>query len=426
MPDWCLNDLTVSGEAARVELFLEMARGRGAGEALDFNQFVRYPERFRAADVAHDAWDAARGARPESGFSAGGRSWRMTNWGTKWNAYGSHVTARWGEGRGKGDFTYFANVRFETAYAPPLPVVRFMSQFFTGLRFDLRYLDPETGSVGFVLFRGGVAELCGHPERPGPGPSREVSLVTRELLWAAERGVWPGPAVVNDFGIASPKHLEAIASAVRYGDVTASDLDEACRYGEYIRQLLADAPHNPHKRLTFRTTFDDRRDLESGRKELPARTRRVPTIRPTTWRCTVSDDRDPAVGSQTLKPVTEALVEAIVLDLWPGGAVIADFGLVSTRHYEAVYYAVRHDDVSPAELDNAVGNGPLLTEMMERAEHNPHRGRGLVFTTPYDEVTPERRAFLERFANIGRLRARRQSREHEEERLCDQDIEPER
>lgn len=140
----------------------------------------------------------------------------------------------------------------------------------------------------------------------------------------------------------------------------------------------------------------------------------------------MSDDHDPAVGSQTLKPVTEALVEAIVLDLWPGGAVIADFGLVSTRHYEAVYYAVRHDDVSPAELDNAVGNGPLLTELLERSEHNPHRGRGLVFTTPYDEVTPERRAFLERLATIGRLRGTRQSREHEEERRCGQDNEPDR
>lgn len=140
----------------------------------------------------------------------------------------------------------------------------------------------------------------------------------------------------------------------------------------------------------------------------------------------MSDDHDPAMASQALKPVTEALVDAIVLDLWPGGAVIVDFGLVSTRHYEAIYYAVRHDDVSPAELDNAAGNGPLLTALMERAEHNPHRGRGLVFTTPYDEVTPERRAFLERFANIGRLRATRQGREHEEERLCDRDIEPER
>lgn len=140
----------------------------------------------------------------------------------------------------------------------------------------------------------------------------------------------------------------------------------------------------------------------------------------------MSDDHDPAVGNGTLKPITLALVDAIVLDVWPGGAVIADFGLVSTRHYEAVYYAVRHDEVSPAELDQAVGNGPKLTALMERAEHNPHRGRGLVFTTPYDEVTPERRAFLGRLANVGRLRAERLNREHEEERRCGRDIEPER
>lgn len=140
----------------------------------------------------------------------------------------------------------------------------------------------------------------------------------------------------------------------------------------------------------------------------------------------MSSDRDRTAGSAALKPVTEGLIDAIFLDVWPRGAAIVDFGLVSTRHFEAVYYAVRHGDVTPAELDQAIGSGPKLTALMERAENNPHRGRGLVFTTPYDEVTPERRAYLARLANVGRLRAKRLNREFEEVRRCGRDVEPER
>lgn len=144
----------------------------------------------------------------------------------------------------------------------------------------------------------------------------------------------------------------------------------------------------------------------------------------------MSDDHDPAVGSQTLKPVTEALLDAIAFDEWPGAAAIADFGLVTPRHFEAVYHALKNDDVTPAQLDRAVGNGPVLTELMRGAEHNPHKGSGLVFTTPWDGLTPEDLAHLStirsRLTNISRHRAERLGREYEEERRSGRDIEPER
>lgn len=148
----------------------------------------------------------------------------------------------------------------------------------------------------------------------------------------------------------------------------------------------------------------------------------------------MSDKPGLAPEDKALKPVTQNLVYAIVLDTWPGGAAIADFGLVSTKHYEAVYFAFRHGDVSKAELDQALGNGPLLTELMNRAEHNPHKGTGLVFVTPWDGRAttfrthlPELEARqLARLQNMIRHRTKRLNRELEEERRSGRDHEQER
>lgn len=91
---------------------------------------------------------------------------------------------------------------------------------------------------------------------------------------------------------------------------------------------------------------------------------------------------DPTPPQVLLRPLTKQLVEAIALDAWPGNAAVVDFGLDSQEHYEALYYPVRNGEITPAQLEAALGKGPKLTELANNAPSNPHKG--IVFSTSWD------------------------------------------
>lgn len=87
-------------------------------------------------------------------------------------------------------------------------------------------------------------------------------------------------------------------------------------------------------------------------------------------------------GAVKLRPLTTQPVESILLDAWPGHAAVVDFGLDSQQHYEALYYPVRSGEITPEQLEKALGDGPALTRLANDAPSNPHRG--IVFRTSWD------------------------------------------
>lgn len=97
----------------------------------------------------------------------------------------------------------------------------------------------------------------------------------------------------------------------------------------------------------------------------------------------------PAQGADAvpLRPLTEQLVQAIMWDMWPGPAAVLDFGLDSQRRYEALYYPVRNGEITPEQLEAALGKGPELTRLANGAPSNPHKG--IVFKTAWDNLLPE-------------------------------------
>ena len=86
--------------------------------------------------------------------------------------------------------------------------------------------------------------------------------------------------------------------------------------------------------------------------------------------------------SLRVRPVTQGLVDAIMLDVLPRPSAVVDFGIDTQEHYEALYYPVRAGDITPECLDAALGDGPALTALVGKAESNPHKG--IVFVTVYD------------------------------------------
>jgi hypothetical protein len=85
-----------------------------------------------------------------------------------------------------------------------------------------------------------------------------------------------------------------------------------------------------------------------------------------------------------VRPVTRHLIESILLDAWPDATAVADFGIDSQEHYEALYYPVRRHQIMPETLDRALGNGETLTTMVRLALSNPHRD--IEFQTSWDVI----------------------------------------
>ena len=113
MPNWCKNELVISGPAPELERFLNECLTVGQ---LDFERIVPIPE---------------------------GADWFKfccEHWGTKWNARETtldHNGTR-------------AVLTFDTAWSPPLPVVLAASRQFPTIRFELKYLELDNDFAGVL------------------------------------------------------------------------------------------------------------------------------------------------------------------------------------------------------------------------------------------------------------------------------------
>jgi hypothetical protein len=89
-----------------------------------------------------------------------------------------------------------------------------------------------------------------------------------------------------------------------------------------------------------------------------------------------------------VRDLTRDVYQALVLDVWPSPAGIVDFGLNTQDHYAALQWAVREGDVTPKQLDAALGKGVQLQALI--TETNPYRG--VRFRSTWDDlqIEPER------------------------------------
>ena len=176
MPNWIKNELTVCGEAEKMNEFVERLKGtdeRGEEKLLDENAVIPYPVQFIDMDRLVNEWSAKwekicnilkshghinavrperkqawekfkeeNGNRPTDGYNQGGQQWREQYWGTKWGLCNVKlVTAPWdwkyGSVNNKDKITL--EYGFDTVWNPPLPLIKRMGEKFPELKFDLKY-----------------------------------------------------------------------------------------------------------------------------------------------------------------------------------------------------------------------------------------------------------------------------------------------
>lgn len=191
MPNWCSCDLFIRGPASEIKRFVKFARTETNDDVdnFDFNNFVPIPESLKdtvsgSQEMFYTAWygskaevDRIRGydwlkaknrkdlqekfleENPKAKEIADNYKynldnhghmtwygWCIANWGTKWNACSPEepeIT--------KNKCVY----SFQTAWAPPTPVVLAASLKFPELEFELKYYEGGCGYKGVFACKNG-------------------------------------------------------------------------------------------------------------------------------------------------------------------------------------------------------------------------------------------------------------------------------
>ena len=227
MPNWCENELTISGPDVQKVLNAIRSEAHDDEDArlLDFDKIIPYPEPYRALDQrAHEyqeklraidkndpdqqsklealaaEYDAEPGAPwIKDGFNSGGYEWCCDQWGTKWNATHVTLTMRNGAetqtrkqikcgycqtvnrtehlkvlvcqqcGSPLPDVTpQEAFLEFDTAWSPPIPVIEKLASMFPEHDFLLAYYEGGIGFCGQVRWSGGSEQFHHQDVYSGP------------------------------------------------------------------------------------------------------------------------------------------------------------------------------------------------------------------------------------------------------------------
>jgi hypothetical protein len=180
MPNWCENELTITGNPAQIAKLIEFVKGNHWGVTgnttdFDFQKVIPYPKKFMDIDEKANKFEVLKeelqkkfkdkpaklkgaldtlaityGLDPErpwikDGYNSGGYEWCISNWGTKWNA--AEVTMENLE-----DEVIYS---FDTAWSPPVPIISKLAQKFKKCRFTLEYWERGAAYQGTLICEDG-------------------------------------------------------------------------------------------------------------------------------------------------------------------------------------------------------------------------------------------------------------------------------
>lgn len=183
MPNWCVNQVDISGDEAEVAKLVEFVKSDDS--AFTFENIVPPPTSgFYSANASHNEFVC--GCKSESapdpeneglfmwvidGKKVGFQDpcpthgepaivnhpdnwyqWNMRNWGTKWSAAEVWHDRTDDGGNVAGNTSY----NFDTAWSPAEPVVAALAEKFPTLRIAHRYCEAGMGYAGEVLYADGV------------------------------------------------------------------------------------------------------------------------------------------------------------------------------------------------------------------------------------------------------------------------------
>lgn len=137
MPNWCDNDLFIYGS----EEDLKKIKEQVANEAGDFDFGKIIPE-----PTTPDYFKDNLSFEDMKEHPLNWYSWRLDNWGTKWNASDSNI-GQVGSGQ--------LQVWFNTAWAPAVPVTLALSKQYPNVRIEHKYIEEGNDYCGVLELQNG-------------------------------------------------------------------------------------------------------------------------------------------------------------------------------------------------------------------------------------------------------------------------------
>jgi len=163
MPNWCGNTVTISGEGKQVEKVKEFVKGEESH--FSFESIVPMPKELRGTNAPNMNMEHAQQMTEKYGYPDW-YSWAHENWGTKWDLIEVYIVD------GPEIVTYY----FDTAWAPPIPVMEYLAPRFPDVKITIEYDEPGMDFWGTMTWTEGILT---HDET---GPSRENMNYLEEQL----------------------------------------------------------------------------------------------------------------------------------------------------------------------------------------------------------------------------------------------------
>ena len=143
MPNWTNNNLIVAGEESLVQDFFKKHEHLNFNDIISRDEFVKEKKKDWDKLSDKEKTEQWRNDFVLYEFNNGGYQWNVTHWGTKWNILKD-------DGKGHNNGTHIKYM-FNTAWAPPVPIIHKLIQMYPKLNFDFNYSEPGMGFGGEII-----------------------------------------------------------------------------------------------------------------------------------------------------------------------------------------------------------------------------------------------------------------------------------
>ena len=170
MPNWCSNELSISGEKAVLVRFLEGLKALPASYAEEkpitepcytLNSYVPVPAEIQAKPYSPDFSANIPSLQQECGYN-----WQSKHWGTKWDcfadsAFESEMKGIWSELGAQPEGIVSVTLMFFSAWSPIDAWVKKVGRQFPELTFELHYVEEGASFGGVLVVEGDeISERC--------------------------------------------------------------------------------------------------------------------------------------------------------------------------------------------------------------------------------------------------------------------------
>jgi hypothetical protein len=163
MPNWCSNNLYVTGDLTRFNEWLD--------HAFLFDKIVPMPDELKDSEPFNEKHPKRDEFKKKYG-AYDWYDWRVQNWGTKWDVDEANIEQHGDE---------FATIVFSTAWSPPQVAIGALAAKFPELKFKLAFIEEGNGFVGYDIWRDG--EYQGGESFDDCSTDEWKKLATEEFGW---------------------------------------------------------------------------------------------------------------------------------------------------------------------------------------------------------------------------------------------------